>query len=96
MHPNTRCTYIILLLGFFNHGYEFMGSNKNIVITPLTNRIFLTFTQALMMNLGGATHGMNHLYKFNLSNLILQYEELRAAIKLLNLVNFMIKQIFFS
>jgi len=34
-----------------------MGSTKNIVITPLTNRIFLTFTQALMMCLGGATHG---------------------------------------
>jgi len=38
-----------------------MGSTKNIVITPLTNRIFLTFTQALMMCLGGATHGKKTL-----------------------------------
>lgn len=38
-----------------------MGSNKNIVITPLTNRVFLTFTQALMMCLGGATHGKENL-----------------------------------
>lgn len=37
-----------------------MGSNKNIVITPLTNRVFLTFTQAFMMCLGGATHGKKH------------------------------------
>lgn len=38
-----------------------MGSNKNIVITPLTNRIFLTFTQALIMCLGGATHGKHNI-----------------------------------
>jgi len=38
-----------------------MGSTKHIVITPLTNRIFLTFTQALMMCLGGATHGKRTL-----------------------------------
>jgi len=38
-----------------------MGSTKNIVITPLTNRIFLTFTQALIMCLGGATHGKKTL-----------------------------------
>lgn len=50
-----------------------MGSNKNIAITPLTNRIFLTFTQALMMNLGGATHGMNNLHQFNLNSLIKFY-----------------------
>lgn len=48
---------INIYLGFFNYGYEFMGSNKNIIVTPLTNRIFLTFTQALMMCLGGATLG---------------------------------------
>lgn len=47
-------------LGFFNYGYEYMGSNKNIVITPLTNRIFLTFTQAMMTCLGGVIHGMNN------------------------------------
>lgn len=58
-----KCCYKIIsiliniYLGFFNYGYEYMGSNKNIIVTPLTNRIFLTFTQALMMCLGGATHG---------------------------------------
>lgn len=71
-----------------------MGSNKNVVITPITNRIFLTFTQALMMNLGGATHGMNYFYKLNLNNRILLYKVLRILITLLNFVNFMIKHIF--
>lgn len=50
----------IIFLGIFNYGYEYMGSNKNIVITPLTNRIFLTFTQALTMCLGGAIHGKSN------------------------------------
>lgn len=68
---------MLLFIGFFNHGYEFMGSNKNIVITPLTNRIFLTFTQALMMNLGGATHGMNNLFQFNINNLQNKFKHVR-------------------
>ncbi|VVC32081.1 Dynein heavy chain, domain-2,Dynein heavy chain domain,Dynein heavy chain, domain-1,Dynein heavy chain, P- [Cinara cedri] len=49
--------FIAQCSGLFNYGYEYMGSNKSIIITPLTNRIFLTFTQALLMCLGGATHG---------------------------------------
>jgi len=55
-----------------------MGSTKNIVITPLTNRIFLTFTQALMMCLGGATHGKKMLLEIFdsitiLTDLIISY-----------------------
>uniref|UniRef100_A0AAV2J329 Cytoplasmic dynein 2 heavy chain 1 n=1 Tax=Knipowitschia caucasica TaxID=637954 RepID=A0AAV2J329_KNICA len=56
MSPDKYC-YMQMVDAQFNYTYEYQGNAAKLVHTPLTDKCYLTLTQAMKMGLGGNPYG---------------------------------------